>query len=193
MQKRTDSTIARVHIDDPLATDILATEITNVFQNKDLVIVCVGTDRSTGDSLGPLIGSELVKENWSHVTVYGTLDEPVHALNLDLFVAKIKDKHPDSKILAIDACLGKVDNIGYVALKEGPLRPGTGVNKALPSVGDYHIIGIVNVGGLMEYFVLQNTRLSLVMKMCCVISGGIKGSLCSLVTNKEDFGESALI
>lgn len=193
MLNKIDPTIVRVHIDDPLAVETLAAEMSKVFHNRTVVIVCVGTDRSTGDSLGPLIGTELSKENWPNVTVYGTLDEPVHALNLDLFVAKIKDNHPDSIILAIDACLGRVENIGYISLKEGPLQPGTGVNKALPSIGDYHIIGIVNVGGLMEYFVLQNTRLSLVMKMCHVIANGIKSSLCGFVTDEEDIGESALI
>ena len=30
--------------------------------------------------------------------------------------------------------------------------------------------GIANVGGFMEYFVLQNTRLNLVMKMADIIS-----------------------
>ncbi|MNE77605.1 hypothetical protein D3C80_1739330 [compost metagenome] len=32
-------------------------------------------------------------------------------------------------------------------------------------MGDISIYGIVNVGGFMEYMVLQNTRLSLVMRM----------------------------
>ena len=44
------------------------------------------------------------------------------------------------------------------------------MNKQLPEVGKMHIIGVVNVGGFMEYLVLQNTRLSLVMRMAEVIS-----------------------
>jgi len=47
----------------------------------------------------------------------------------------------------------------------------------LPPVGDMHITGIVNVGGFMEYFVLQNTRLSLVMKMSHIIAEAIFLSL----------------
>lgn len=35
-------------------------------------------------------------------------------------------------------------------------------------------MGIVNVGGFMEYFVLQNTRLSLVMRMAHVIADGLR-------------------
>ncbi|MEW6230356.1 MAG: DUF1256 domain-containing protein, partial [Bacillota bacterium] len=33
-----------------------------------------------------------------------------------------------------------------------------------------HVTGIVNVGGYMEYLVLQNTRLCLVMRMAEVIA-----------------------
>ena len=40
-------------------------------------------------------------------------------------------------------------------------------------MGDIHITGIVNVSGYMEFFVLQNTRLNLVMKMAKKIAAGI--------------------
>ncbi|MNJ05080.1 hypothetical protein D3C73_1661750 [compost metagenome] len=40
-----------------------------------------------------------------------------------------------------------------------------------------HITGIVNVGGFMEYFVLQNTRLSLVMDLAELIAKAIYISL----------------
>ncbi|MCL6574238.1 MAG: DUF1256 domain-containing protein, partial [Bacillus sp. (in: Bacteria)] len=45
--------------------------------------------------------------------------------------------------------------------------------KDLPAVGDIHITGIVNVSGFMEFFVLQNTRLNLVMNMAKTIANGI--------------------
>ena len=48
------------------------------------------------------------------------------------------------------------------------------MNKNLPEVGEVHITGIVNVAGFMEYFVLQNTRLSIVMKMADIISRSIQ-------------------
>ena len=51
-----------------------------------------------------------------------------------------------------------------------PSKPGAAMNKKLPAVGDLHIHGIVNLNGFMEFFVLQNTRLSLVMKMADVIA-----------------------
>lgn len=45
---------------------------------KKLVFLCIGTDRSTGDSLGPLIGYKLKQERRRGTLVFGTLDRPVH-------------------------------------------------------------------------------------------------------------------
>lgn len=138
-----------------------------------IVIVCIGTDRSTGDSLGPLVGTFLSEKTNNPFYVYGTLEEPIHAVNLHEKLDYIKQNHPNAFIIAVDACLGKVKNIGSVQVCNGPLKPGAGVNKQLPEVGDIHITGIVNVSGFMEFFVLQNTRLNLVMKMAKIISESI--------------------
>jgi len=43
----------------------------------------------------------------------------------------------------------------------------------LPPIGDAYVTGVVNVGGFMEYLVLQNTRLSLVIKMADAIARGV--------------------
>ncbi|SFE83053.1 putative sporulation protein YyaC [Paenibacillus algorifonticola] len=137
---------------------------------RPLIIVCVGTDRSTGDSLGPIIGTSLAKYNSPYFALYGTLEEPVHAMNLTDTLALIHQNHHNPFIIGIDACLGQVSSIGSIHIGTGPVRPGAGVNKELPPVGDMHITGIVNVGGFMEYFVLQNTRLHLVIKMADLIA-----------------------
>ena len=49
--------------------------------NKDSIIVCIGTDRCIGDSLGPIVGSMLKHKNFP-LNVYGTVDYPIHALNI---------------------------------------------------------------------------------------------------------------
>lgn len=174
----------RFHIEHPYAKELFSLALMRflsaelVGNPKELVVVCIGTDRSTGDSLGPLVGSQLAKSGIA--PVYGTLDDPVHATNLEEKIAEIKGKHPDAFIIAIDACLGKAESVGHVNIKKGPLRPGTGVNKTLPSIGNMHIVGIVNVGGFMEYFVLQNTRLNLVMKMATLITEGLGWAMGSI-------------
>ncbi|SCY62583.1 spore protease YyaC [Alkaliphilus peptidifermentans] len=154
---------------------------------QDIIILCIGTDRSTGDSLGPLIGYKLSSQlnRYPDVSIYGTLEDPVHAKNLNEKITDIYSKHNNPFIIAIDACLGKMDRIGFIKVGNGPLKPGAGVNKDLPAVGDLHITGIVNLCGYMEYIVLQNTRLSLVMKMAEIIAEGIKFSLWKLNHHKQ--------
>lgn len=132
---------------------------------REYVTVCIGTDRSTGDALGPLTGTFLTEMKPKHISVYGTLHEPVHAINLHEYIEIIENRHRHPFIIAIDACLGKRSSIGQLILDEGPLKPGAAFNKELKPIGDLQMIGVVNAGGFMEHTILQNTRLSLVTDM----------------------------
>lgn len=149
--------------------------------SRPIVLVCIGTDRSTGDSLGPLVGTRLTDLDAS-LTVYGTLSKPVHATNLEDTLMEIEKYHHNPVIIAIDACLGRSESVGSITLAAGALKPGAGVNKSLPQVGDVHFTGIVNVGGYMEFFVLQNTRLGLVWKMANIIAASIQHGI--ILTNR---------
>lgn len=133
---------------------------------KEIVILCIGTDRSTGDSLGPLVGT-LLNKNYrlNYLTVYGSLHNPIHAKNLTDVIEDLNKKHKNSFFLAIDASLGRSTSIGHILFGKGPIQPGLALKKDLPHVGDFHITGIVNVAGFMNNFVLQSTRLSIVMSM----------------------------
>ena len=86
---------------------------------------------------------------------------------------EIRVKCPVPYIIAVDACLGSTEHVGCISIGEGPIKPGAGVNKDLEPVGDMHITGIVNFGGFMDFFILQNTRLGVVMKMADVVSSCI--------------------
>ncbi|CAH1224414.1 hypothetical protein PAECIP111893_05118 [Paenibacillus plantiphilus] len=164
----------KVPYTEPNVTGILINRLTyllsSLSDDQRLVIVCVGTDRSTGDALGPLVGTSLSKFRSPYFELYGTLDEPVHALNLDDTLIAINQHIHKPFVIGIDACLGQVSSVGCIQVGAGPVRPGAGVNKELPPVGDIHMTGIVNVGGFMEYFVLQNTRLQLVVRMSEIIA-----------------------
>lgn len=156
---------------DQAACQNLATALKPVIEqvrtlNKDIIVLCIGTDRSTGDSLGPLVGSALSKKDIpSDVHIYGSLEQPVHALNLPQIKHTAFRKCPQAFTIALDASLGNADNIGVINAGYGAIRPGSGVNKQLSPVGDFHVTATVNVGGYMEYTILQNTRLSLVIKI----------------------------
>ncbi|MCZ0754749.1 spore protease YyaC [Anoxybacillus sp. J5B_2022] len=166
----------RVFYDEQGAATLVAMRLVSLLPSpltQPMAIVCIGTDRSTGDSLGPFVGTMLKEKNLSYFHVYGTLEEPIHAVNLEEKIIAIRSIHENVFMVAVDACLGRLKSVGAITIAEGPVRPGAGVNKQLPPVGDLHITGVVNVSGFMEFFVLQNTRLHLVMSMAKTIANGI--------------------
>lgn len=145
--------------------------------NSTIVILCIGTDRSTGDSLGPLVGYRLSRYHTLGARLSGTLEYPVHARNLQETLNQINAEIANPYIIAIDACLGSMNHVGQITIGTGPLKPGAGLKKDLPETGHMHITGIVNHSGWMEFMVLQNTRLGLVMKMAETIADGLLHAL----------------
>lgn len=133
-----------------------------------LAFVCIGTDRSTGDSLGPLVGTFLKEAGYT--AVIGSLDRPCDSSNLELRVREV----PDGRIvIAIDACLGLPISIGKYQVANMPLEPGRSMGKLLPPVGDYSIAAIVNEDGPKKYWNLQHTSLYRVMQMAREITASI--------------------
>jgi len=147
-------------------------------KEQPLALLCIGTDRATGDCLGPITGHLLTAQSLpAGVRIYGTLAKPVHGKNLAAAIRDIYGCRPEPLVVAVDACLGQPDHVGYLSMGEGALNPGAGLKKNLPSVGDFFITGVVNLCGAMNYTMLANTRLHLVMRMAEVISQGIARAL----------------
>ena len=149
-------------------------------QQREVVFLCIGSDRYIGDSLGPLIGSMLQENEISH-PVYGTLEDPVHAFNLKIVLKDIYKKRDNPLLISIDASLGEKEQVGDVLFNEGPLVPGKALEKMLPEVGDYHFQGIVNyLDPFPSSQFLNDTRLHTVMKLAKLITQII------LDSNKEE-------
>ncbi|MPQ43774.1 spore protease YyaC [Clostridium tarantellae] len=157
-----------------LIRDYLINELSTVIKdNRPIVFFCVGSDRSTGDSLGPLIGEKLKSFSKNNLYIYGTLENPIHAQNILDTLSYIKNTHKKAYIISIDAALGSIDKVGKILIEKKPLHPGLALNKNLPSIGDLSILGFVNISSNLEFMVLQNTRLYTVMNLANTISHGI--------------------
>jgi putative sporulation protein YyaC len=166
---------ARVSVHDNQASQNIAGYLECLLQDIDperyrpLVLLAIGTDRLTGDCLGPLVGSRL-RELAPDLPVYGTLETPVHAVNLADIIRQIDQKYRNPLVVAVDSCLGEARNVGTVTVGRGALSPGTGVHKRLPRVGEVSISGVVNIGGFLEFEVLKNTRLGRVAQLADCIA-----------------------
>ncbi len=140
---------------------------------KTPIIVCIGSDLVLGDSLGPLVGTMLKKKNLE-TYVYGTLNHPITAKEVEYARKYIKLMHPNSMIIAIDAAVGDEDDVGLLRLLNKGLKPGLGVNKNLSAIGDLSIIGIVAEKSSQNFKLFNLTRLNLVYKMAETIADGIE-------------------
>jgi len=142
--------------------------------NANPVILCIWSDLSVGDSLGPVTGTKL-KEKLKNLNcyVYGTLAKPITAHEVKYMNEFLRQTHPSSPIIAVDAAVGLAGDIGLIRLAKGAIKPGSGANKKLSKVGDISVMGIVAEHSVFNYSLFSATRLNIIYKMAEIISEGI--------------------
>ena len=143
------------------------------------IIICIGSDLVLGDSLGPLVGTFL-KNRGVNSYVYGTLNFPITAREIEYARTYLKQMHPNSIAIAIDAAVGDAGDIGLIRVCNKGLKPGLGVDKNLGVVGDLSIIGVVAEKSVKNYNLFNLTRLNLIYKMAEQIAKGIEDYITSL-------------
>ena len=85
----------------------------------------------------------------------------------------IKKTHPASLVIAVDAAIGKKEDVGLIKVQKTGIKPGLGVNKDLPAVGDMSVIGILGEKrGEKALFTVG--KISTVYKMAEKIANGLQ-------------------
>lgn len=150
------------------------------------VIVCIGSDLSVGDSLGPVTGTKLKEKLQGYnVYVYGTLAKPITAHEVKYTNQFIKSTHPNSTVIAIDAAVGAAGDIGLIKVAKRGIKPGSGANKRLSKVGDVSVMGIVAEKSLFNYSLFSSTRLNVVYKMAEIIAEGVATFIIEALQNSK--------
>ena len=163
-----------VDVNDKNCIQKLGCALKTLLQNKKLVILCIGSEKVVGDSLGPAIGTKLIEGLERDVIVYGALQSNVNAKNLLLVKDMIKTLHPDRTLLCIDAALGVTSEVGAIQLYAHGLYPGSATNKNLPCVGDVSLVGVVNQKMCaFELSMLYTAKFNLVNEMAQTICDSI--------------------
>lgn len=137
--------------------------------DQKIPILCIGTDKSSGDSFGPFVGTFINQKRLTNFEAYGNLEHPVHNRNIVEYIEKLQKKY--KFIIAIDCAMGKSESIGKIQVNQGPIRPGSGIGLNLPSVGEISISGVVGIWGVdreMTLSLLNSVRLNLVIRMANV-------------------------
>ena len=139
-----------INIDEPNTKAELAKDL--VKQAENIVVVCIGTENVTSDSLGPRVGSLLNENLATPLFVYGMQGANIDAKNLKTALDVIKRLHPDAPLLVVDAAVGEQWQVGKVQLTKGDIAPGADTNKQLDRVGDISIVGIVGNKNMIDYY-----------------------------------------
>lgn len=138
----------------------LFAEIAARYRPDELLFLCIGTDRSSGDAFGPLVGSQLKAAGFPHVV--GTLEKPCDATNLESTVSSLP---AGLTIVAFDACLGKPGSVGKLLATRTALTPAGSMKGSFAPVGDYSVAAVVNIHGPKPYQALQTASLGLVLQL----------------------------
>lgn len=137
-------------------------------------VLCIGSDLSVGDSLGPVVGTKLKEKlRGLNVYVYGTLSKPITAHEVKYMNEFLRQTHPYSPVIAVDAAVGAAGDVGLIKIAKRGLKPGSGANKKLSRVGDVSIMGIVAEKTMFNYSLFSATRLNVVFKMSEIIAEGV--------------------
>lgn len=148
------------------------------------VILCIGSDLSVGDSLGPITGTKLKQQLAGlNCYVYGTLSKPITAHEVKYMNDFLKLTHPNSPVIAVDAAVGLAGDIGLIKVARRGLKPGSGANKKLQKVGDVSIMGIIAEQSVFNYSLFSATRLNVIYRMSDIIAEGITSFVLDYLQN----------
>lgn len=110
---------------------------------REVVVLCIGSDKISGDSLGPLVGSYLREEFKLPYPVYGTEGYSVNGVNLDSYADMVRCRHKQSTVIAVDAAIGTKKDVGKVRLRRGGIKAGGALGSKRGYIGDIGIMGVV--------------------------------------------------
>lgn len=111
------------------------------------VIVCVGTDKICGDSLGPMVGNLLRHRYAVPCPVYGVEGRTVNGANLERYRRFLDAHYAGVPVIAVDAALGEVDEVGKIRYRLGGVQAGCALGRKSPAVGQLAVLGVVGVKG----------------------------------------------
>ncbi len=158
-------------------SSILKTKIVNLEISK-LIFLCIGTDRITGDSFGPLVGYKLKNLFYGNenIQVVGDLENTINLSNIEKIIENIYSKYEIPFLIAIDAAISNKTEIGRIVVSNSKMNiAGSFTNRKI-LVGDISIKGVVskdlkNLG--CNFRLLRKVPLSLIMNMADCVAQGI--------------------
>ena len=149
---------------------------------SNIIFLCIGTDRVTGDSFGPLVGYKLknILKHIQKIDIIGDLDETVSNENILDAIKYIQTNYKNPFIVSIDSALSTRKNVGDIIVSDRGIYLGTSIREKKIYIGDMSIQGVVAKNTCISQYNfkrLQNVNLGIVMKMADTVANGIISSI----------------
>ena len=143
---------------------------------SNVIILCIGTKRIVGDSVGPLIGENIKYLENEYIKIYGALENTINFNNAQNILTEIYKKFENPYIITIDAALGNKENMGQVVLNKGYIKIGKALEKSICFYSNLNIKCVVgkNTNSKFDNLVeLRKADMEEVENIAKVVSGGI--------------------
>ena len=114
--------------------------------NKEInkVILCIGTSKCVGDSLGPIVGEILCKKiNKSNIYIFGNLKNNITYQNVDIVLNRINKIIKNPYLIVVDSALASKEYLGQIIICKNRMIIGSALDKASYNIGNLNIKGVV--------------------------------------------------
>ena len=142
-----------------------------------IIILCIGTGKIVGDSIGPLIGKNIKFLENKYIKIYGDLDNTINFRNAKEIITEIYEQFEKPYIITIDAALGSKDNIGQIILNKGYIKIGKALEKNICFYSNINIkcvVGLNTNSKVSNMLELKNVEEKKVYDIVSIVSLGIK-------------------
>lgn len=146
---------------------------------NNVTLLCIGTSKVIGDSIGPLVGTHLKQTlNTSNkITILGDCEKNIHYGNINEQINRInKNSFYKKTVIVIDSALSSKENIGKIILQNRALKYGEGIKKKSESIGNISIKAVIGENTnnrFINFYKLKKASVENVRIMADIISEGI--------------------
>ena len=160
-------------------------------QKKNIILLCIGINSVIGDSIGPIVGTNLKNDlrnsiNFKNelcfknrsIKILGDMSNNISYKNIE---DNMKNISKDSFIIVIDSALSTDDNIGKIFVHNRGLKYAESLKRKNNVIGDMSIKAVVGKNTqnrLKNFKILKNVSIKRILTMSNIVSKGIVDAMC---------------
>jgi len=121
----------------------------NIYQYRnqkfsDVVILCIGTNKIIGDSIGPVVGQKLKEQKMKEtVCIYGDMIKTINFKNAKEVIENIFKTYQKPFIITVDSALGIKTMVSKIVVNKGIVRLGKSLGRSICYASHITIKGVV--------------------------------------------------